>query len=223
MTMRNPWIVSALASTLLAASTLLSAAPQEHQLSANFGVTSNYMWRGLTQSNDQAAASGGVDYQHKSGGYAGVWSSSLDGGNYELDLYGGYRGKVNDIAYDAGLIIYQYPVGSVSQDVTELYLNADFALFTAQIAFTIDKDNSTEDNDIYASIGTSVEVKKDVNLALLAGMYEFDAASSEDYFHFRAALSKGEYTFAIDKNDKDTPNSAGDMRFSASWTHAFDL
>lgn len=219
--MKNPWIVSALASSLLAASPLVSAAPQEHQLSANFGVASNYIWRGVTQNNDRVAASGGVDYAHKSGGYAGIWTSSLDGGNYELDLYGGYRGSFSDIDYDAGLIMYQYPVGSAAQDITEIYLNMDFTILTAQLAITVDKDGTSQDNDIYLGVGTSLEIKKDVNLELSAGMYEIDDASGEDYVHARAAISKGEYTFALDKNDKS--GDAGDMRFSVAWTHAFDL
>ena len=47
------------------------AAPDDYQLSANFGVTSNYVFRGVSRSNNAAAVSGGVDYNHKNGAYTG--------------------------------------------------------------------------------------------------------------------------------------------------------
>ena len=223
MNMKKPCALCAVVVSLVTASPVLSAAPQDYELSANFGAASNYIWRGVTQSNDTAAVSGGMDYSRKTGVYAGVWSSSLDGGNYELDIYAGYNGKVADVDYDAGIIMYQYPVGSTATDFTEVYINANFNLFTVQAALTVDKDNTSQDNDLYASISTKLEVKKDVDLTLLFGIYEFDATGDEDYAHFQAKLSKGEYSFALDKNDKDTPDSASDMRFSVSWNHSFDL
>jgi uncharacterized protein (TIGR02001 family) len=46
--------------------------------SANIGVVSNYMWRGVTQTGDQAAVQGGLDVAHESGFYAGTWASNID-------------------------------------------------------------------------------------------------------------------------------------------------
>ncbi len=196
----------------------------ESPLTANFGVTSNYIWRGVTQSNDNVAASAGIDYKHKSGAYAGLWSSSIDGGgNYELDLYGGYGGTISNIDYDVGLIFYTYPGKVNNADFTELYANADFDYFTLQVAFTIDKDSTTQDSDLYAAIGTELELKKDLDLGLTLGIYEFDDPAFEDYMHIQAALKKGEFTFALDKNDLSNPNGIDDLRLSASWTRSFDL
>jgi hypothetical protein len=46
--------------------------------SANIGVVSNYIWRGVTQTGDQAAVQGGLDVAHESGFYAGTWASNID-------------------------------------------------------------------------------------------------------------------------------------------------
>jgi uncharacterized protein (TIGR02001 family) len=46
--------------------------------SANIGAVSNYMWRGVTQTGDQAAVQGGIDVAHESGFYAGTWLSNVD-------------------------------------------------------------------------------------------------------------------------------------------------
>lgn len=211
-------------SSLLASSS--HAAPVtlgDYQITANFGATSNYVWRGVSRSNNMAAASGGVDYHRKKGGYAGVWSSSMAGGDYELDFYGGYSGKTKSTKYDAGLIMYNYPGGSNYQDTTEAYLNMDFSVMTLQAALTLNKQGTSQSNDIYLSAATELELKKGLALTLLVGTYQFDDPAYESYFHARAAITKGEFTFALDKNNKTWPDSAGDIHFSASWSHAFDL
>jgi uncharacterized protein (TIGR02001 family) len=46
--------------------------------SANIGVVSNYMWRGQTQTGDQAAVQGGLGVAHESGFYASTWISNVD-------------------------------------------------------------------------------------------------------------------------------------------------
>jgi len=48
---------------------------------ANIGATSNYVWRGVTQTNDAVAVQGGIDYRHEVGFYAGTWASNVDFGN----------------------------------------------------------------------------------------------------------------------------------------------
>ena len=83
-----------LASSILAASAVASSvAMAESNWSANIGVTSNYMWRGVTQTGDQAAIQGGIDYENPNGFYAGTWASNVtwtEPEGYELDLYAGY-------------------------------------------------------------------------------------------------------------------------------------
>ena len=67
-----------IASSILAASAVASSvAMAESNWSANIGVTSNYMWRGVTQTTDQAAIQGGIDYENPNGFYAGTWMSNV--------------------------------------------------------------------------------------------------------------------------------------------------
>ncbi|MCK7581618.1 MAG: TorF family putative porin [Chromatiales bacterium] len=40
---------------------------EPHTVSANIGVVSNYVWRGLTQTDGGPAIQGGLDYEHASG------------------------------------------------------------------------------------------------------------------------------------------------------------
>jgi uncharacterized protein (TIGR02001 family) len=82
------------------------------------GVTlaSQYRFRGISLSDEKAALQGTINLNHKSGLYAGFWSSNLNGfgelggSNLELDLYGGYRHRLaKDLTLDAGLLYYAYP------------------------------------------------------------------------------------------------------------------
>ena len=93
--------------TAVASSALISTqAAAVEGLSANVGATSNYIWRGITQSGDDSAISGGIDYAADSGFYVGTWASSLGGGAAEVDLYAGYGFESDGVSYDFGYINY---------------------------------------------------------------------------------------------------------------------
>lgn len=84
-------------------------------VTANVALTSDYMFRGLTQSWGRPAVQGGADLALANGFAAGVWASSISddsypGGSMELDLYAGYGGALNDAwSWRAGLYAYVYP------------------------------------------------------------------------------------------------------------------
>src|SRR5258705_6803712 len=88
-------------------------------LSANAAVTTNYVFRGISQSGGQAAVQAGLDYNIPgvTGFAVGTWASSIDFGNangedtpLEWDLYGSYTYAINDkFSLSVGAIHYTYP------------------------------------------------------------------------------------------------------------------
>ena len=86
---------------LVAAPTLAMAEEESpHSLSANVTLTSDYIFRGISQTGGDPAIQGGLDYSHKSGFYLGTWASNVgwiedfqgyESGNMEIDLYGGFH------------------------------------------------------------------------------------------------------------------------------------
>jgi len=126
----------------IAISALLMAGSAAAELSANIGATSNYVWRGATQTDDNAAVQGGIDYAHDSGFYLGTWVSNVDfgsGGEVEWDLYGGFGGEVGGFGYDLGIIYYAYP-DSTDANFTELALGGSWEWLSAGINYTIASD-----------------------------------------------------------------------------------
>ena len=74
-------------------------------LSANFGMVSDYVYRGIFQVDSSASA--GLDYEHDSGFYIGTWGAEVDAG-IETDLYFGFGGAAGDIGWGVGYTGYYY-------------------------------------------------------------------------------------------------------------------
>ena len=76
--------------------------PSFASVSANVSFASDYIWRGMTQS-DGPAVQGGFDYASDGGFYAGLWGSNVnfnDGAGSELDYYAGYGFSLGDVGVD---------------------------------------------------------------------------------------------------------------------------
>jgi uncharacterized protein (TIGR02001 family) len=112
-------------------------AAEPYTITGNFGIYSQYVFRGLTQTDRKPAFQGGFDVAHASGFYAGTWGSNISwlndagvvdhGGSLEWDFYGGYKYAINDdFGLDAGVLFYWYPgsyaEGITKPNTTELYL-----------------------------------------------------------------------------------------------------
>ena len=105
----NKLIPIATALALAGAGTSVNAG----DFTANISASNNYLWRGLTQSENEPAVSGGIDYAHDSGLYVGTWVSNVsyatpDTFSYEHDMYIGFAGEYNEISYDFGYLYYNY-------------------------------------------------------------------------------------------------------------------
>lgn len=90
-------------------------------------LTSDYRFRGVSQSDEGMAVQGGITISHSSGLYVGTWGSNLagwgtfGGANMELDLIAGFKLPVGEGTLDAGLTWYMYPSGASNTDFAELY------------------------------------------------------------------------------------------------------
>lgn len=127
-----------------------AAAGSPHTFSYNIGLTSQYVFRGLTQTGEEPALQGGVDYAHASGFYLGAWGSGIswleDADAYrhsslEVDVYGGYAGDWGGVDYDAGLLQYLYPgsrnPGVKTADTTEIYGSLRYGWVSGKLSVVV--------------------------------------------------------------------------------------
>ena len=146
-----------------AASAPAAPAPASvHTLTGNIGFFSQYIFRGLTQTDRDPALQGGFDYAHASGLYAGTWASNISwlrdqatpaysrGGSLEWDFYGGYKGTFgkSDFSYDLGTLYYWYPgtanpaagipgAPSIKANTWEVYAGVGWKWLTAKYSYSI--------------------------------------------------------------------------------------
>lgn len=123
-----------------------------YTITYNIGLYSQYIFRGLTQTGEDPAIQGGVDFTHSSGFYLGTWVSNIswleDGGTYdnsslELDLYGGYANSIGDsgVGYNVGLLQYVYPgdakPGIKNAETTEAYGSLSYKWLSAKVSVVV--------------------------------------------------------------------------------------
>lgn len=85
--------------------------------SFNLGVTSDYIFRGISQNDNDPTLQGGVDVSYGIL-YAGWWwsginfDSILNDANVEMDWYAGIRPTWGKATFDFGVLYYSYPSAS---------------------------------------------------------------------------------------------------------------
>jgi uncharacterized protein (TIGR02001 family) len=193
-------------------------------VTANVGVTSNYVFRGETQTDDGAAIQGGVDFSHEVGFYLGAWASNVEFPNgadgFEVDLYGGFKFDIgNNMALDFGYITYQY-TDSAIRDASEVYFGIVFKDISVTY-FDGDVDNTNNDYN-YLDFKFTPSLPYDMKLLLHYGYKDnedrpnVDDASigiSKDFGAF-----EGSATFTtIDGTGND------DEKFFLMITKSFDI
>jgi len=95
------------AAAAVGATLAAAGAAQAQEITANVSLTTDYVFRGVSLSDNGPAIQGGFDYTHGIF-YAGVWGSSLSDG-MEIDLYGGFTPTTGPIEWNFGAIAYFYP------------------------------------------------------------------------------------------------------------------
>jgi uncharacterized protein (TIGR02001 family) len=130
--------------TLIATALLASSTATLAEISGNVTMATDYVFRGVSQTDNQIAIQGGFDYAHDSGLYVGTWASNVDSSFFdngrdpqiELDLYGGYGGELaNGFGYDLGYIRYEYP-SATNVDTNEFYIGGSYAGFSASVNYS---------------------------------------------------------------------------------------
>ena len=104
----------------------LGSTAKAADFSGNATLTSDYVWRGSTQTLGDPAAQLGFKLAGDSGFYASAWASNVHfapgvDANLELDLTAGWTKNLSgDWALDVNVLHYRYPGSAVDLDWTEL-------------------------------------------------------------------------------------------------------
>ena len=127
---------------------------QAAEFESNVALSNDYVWRGMSQTSEEPAISGGFDIAGDSGLYFGTWASNVefgDGAALELDWYAGYANELeNGFTYDIGYLAYTYP-GEDSLDFEEIYLGLGYSYFG--YTFSSGQDGAPDNSEISVALG----------------------------------------------------------------------
>lgn len=177
-------------------------ASAQAQVSGNLGLTSDYRFRGISQSQNAPAVQGGVDYSHSSGFYVGNWNSSVssqmytNGSGVESDLYAGFKKDIyKGITIDVGSYNYFYPRAtnntSTNFDTNELFVGLGYGPVSVKYSQSLSnyfgtansKNSQYYQADVVQPIG-----KTKVSLLAHAGRTEVNNSSTLNYSDYNVGL-----------------------------------
>ena len=126
------------------------------EFESNMALSSDYIWRGMTQTSEEVAISGGFDIASENGMYFGTWASNVEFGDnaaIELDWYAGYTKELETgLSYDIGYLSYTYP-GENSLDFEEIYLGLSYSYFG--VTFSLGQDDAPDNLETSFALGES--------------------------------------------------------------------
>ena len=131
----------------------LLSLPAFANVSANVSFSSDYIWRGMTQT-DGPAMSGGFDYESENGFYAGIWGSNVnfnDGAGSELDYYFGYGFEVGNVGIDLGYVAFDYPQNNTGLDFEEIVIG--LSMGDLGLTFALGQDSAPDYTEISYTFG----------------------------------------------------------------------
>ncbi len=211
--MKNTLITLAalVASTVPSLVAAQGAAPAASPLTGNFTLTSDYRFRGISQSYKLPAVQGGIDWAHDSGFYLGNWNSSVSGNQFpngaslEMDFYGGYKFPLGkDITMDVGALYFYYPgafyngfSGKPKYDNFELYVGGTMGPFSAKVFFAVSDffglDETTggksSSGSYYVDLNYSTEIAPKLTLGAHVGYQSVRNYSDLSYVDYKLGVT----------------------------------
>ncbi len=218
-----------MAAAAAAAFAMGAAAPVLAQdVGFNVGVTSDYIFRGLTQTDKDPAIQGGVDFSTDSGWYGGAWASNVDFGDdtdAEVDVYGGYTTEAGGFAWDFGALVYTYvgAPGGVSYDNVELKVAASRAIGPASVGAAVyysPESWGVDNESVYYELNAGYALTDRISLSGAVGRQTFDPGVDYTTWNVGGAYALTDKV-ALDLRYHDTDLDGYDEAFVASLKLAF--
>jgi len=200
-----------LASAVLAAISISARAEEakpDNEVSFNAAITSDYRYRGISQTRLKPALQGGVDYTNNPNGlYLGAWASTIKwtkdaggGGGVEVDIYGGKRGQVTaDVSYDVGVLTYVYAnndlknvPGFANADTTEIYAQLGYGPATLKYSHSVTNLFGYIDskNSGYLDLSANFDAGHGCTVNLHAGHQRVSHNSAASYTDWKLGVTK---------------------------------
>lgn len=196
--MKKLVMVTAIAAATFGA--VSTAQAVEVTTTANANITTDYKFRGISQTNAGPAFQGGFDAAFSNGFYVGNWNSNVNfpgqgtgfssgSAGLEMDFYGGYAGSfANGIGYDVGALYYYYEgvlidPNAPKLDTLEAYGKLTYGPVYAKLSYALTEDyfgltatNGSIDlsGSTYLDLGYTLPLSDKLSLTAHYGLTSYD-------------------------------------------------
>jgi len=159
------------------------------QVSGSAALTSDYVWRGSSQTREDPAIQAGFKYARESGFYASVWGSNVkfkpdNGATSEFDIALGWSGKIaDDWALNAYFLRYQYPGSDVSLNWNEIDVAAAWRDNCWLAVGHSTNAMASRTRGTYALAGARYPINEKLRVEGTLARYFLDSAYADSYTH----------------------------------------
>ncbi|MFM1885569.1 MAG: hypothetical protein RL026_726 [Pseudomonadota bacterium] len=189
---------------LLAGALLAFAGAASAEVSVTAALTSDYDFRGITQTAEDPAFSLSLNYAHDSGFYAGLWGSNVEFGpgdpSIEIDAFAGFSGgdAEESFGYDIGAVYYTYQ-GLSEANTPEIYAGISKGWFAGKLWYSWDF-GGVGDSAYYVETNGTWGLPSDFSLLAhvgYSGGSYWDNANGGGYFDYSVGVSRSFGNFDV--------------------------
>ena len=193
----------ALALSSLASTARAEDAKPDNEVSFNAAATTDYRYRGISQSRLKPALQGGADYvNNPTGFYLGTWLSTIHwikdaggDGNVEWDIYGGKKGEIAPgVSYDVGGLYYFYPSNALSPSANTFEVYGQVGYGPGYIKYSHSTTNlfgfANSKNSGYLDVGANIDLATGLVLNLHAGHQKVKNNNAASYTDYKVGVTK---------------------------------
>ncbi len=213
-----------LKTTAIAGLLVASSTASALEFSGNVALTTDYVWRGVSQTDGSPAIQGGFDADLGNGLYAGVWGSNVDFGggdnqdnsdeSVEIDIYAGWAGEFNGVGVDVGVLHYAYPTSGTETDFTEVYVGLSMGMFSLTQYFGLDAgsdDLGDYNYGDYTDLGVDLGEYNGVALSAHVGYFDLNDDTGDAWdWKLAASTSMFGVDWEVAYTDVDNTDAAND-------------
>lgn len=239
---KNLTKIAAISSMLLISNQSFAEGPfADENFSASMALTTNYLFRGISLSDDHPAVSASVDWGYN-GFYAGIWGSSLEAvetESMEIDFYAGYVGEIGGFSYSIDALYYFYP-GQADDGEPGDIGDLNYLEYGGSLAYTFAADSAPtvgisilHSPDFYGDTGTAtayeasfgISLPYGVSLGVHYGMQDLDDAfyDPDSYNYYGVNLSKTVAGFDLTLGYSDTDSDGEAFQGSSTSEIVFTI
>jgi uncharacterized protein (TIGR02001 family) len=218
---------------LAGAATVATAGVANAEVSASVAMTTDYVFRGVSQTDNGAAIQGSFDWSNDQF-YAGLWGSNVNFGatapnetaSMELDAYVGWTPTTGPVSWDLSLVGYFYPngddtvAGGGEMDYFEGIVGAEWAIVDAfsvggQVAYSPEFFGETGEA-LYYEVNGKYEFNDAFNVSAAWGNQDVDDTGDYSTWNIGAAYAIHGFTLDLRYHDTDIDGLDDIVNFTIS-------